>query len=112
MENEYVLITTTTNNAEEAQRIAAALVERRLAACVQVYGPIQSTYRWQGRIEQSQEWMCNIKTSAVRYPAVESAIQEVHSYDEPEIIAVPILFGSYGYLQWMRQEIEQPQLNS
>ncbi len=112
MENEYLVVSTTTSSAEEAQQIASVLVEQRLAACVQVTGPVQSTYRWQGQVEQAQEWMCHIKTSVVRYPAVEAAIQEIHSYEQPEIIAVPILFGAYGYLQWMRQEIGQAQVHS
>jgi len=98
---ECLQVTTTTGSEEEAERIGAALVERRLAACVQIVGPISSRYRWQGKIERSTEWMCVAKTSAARYAALEAAIRELHSYEEPEIVATPIVAGSKGYLDWI-----------
>ena len=98
---EYLQVLTTAGSEEEADRIGAALVERRLAACAQVLGPIASRYRWQGKIEQAQEWMCVAKTEASRYPELEAAIRELHSYDEPEIVATPIVAGSKGYLDWL-----------
>lgn len=102
---EYLQVLTTVNAEEEAERIAAALVERRLAACVQVTGPISSHYRWQGKVERSQEWLCLVKTEASRCPEVEAAIAELHSYDEPEIIATPIVAGSAGYLAWISESL-------
>ncbi len=98
---EYLQVLTTTGSKEEAERISTALVERRLAACVQVLGPIASRYRWQGEVETAREWMCVVKTEASRYPQVEAAIRELHSYDEPEIVATPIVAGSVGYLDWI-----------
>jgi periplasmic divalent cation tolerance protein len=98
---EYVQVLTTAGSEEEAERIGALLIERRLAACVQVLGPIASRYRWQGKVEEAREWQCAAKTEAARYPEVEAAIREAHSYEEPEIVAIPILAGSRGYLDWV-----------
>lgn len=102
---DHVQVLTTTGSEEEAARIAEVLVERRLAACVQVIGPITSRYRWQGEIEEEREWQCLAKTTRAAYAAVEAAIREVHSYDEPEIIATPIVAGSAGYLAWIDQNV-------
>ena len=103
---DHIQVLTTVGSEEEGERIAAALVERRLAACVQVSGPISSHYRWQGEVEHSQEWLCLVKTEASRYAEVEAAIAELHSYDEPEIIATPIVAGSAGYLEWIARSVE------
>jgi periplasmic divalent cation tolerance protein len=98
---DYLQVQTTAGSAEEAERIAAALVERRLAACVQTIGPIASRYRWRGEIETAEEWLCLAKTEAARYPQLEAAIRELHSYEEPEIVATAIVAGSSGYLAWL-----------
>ena len=98
-------MSTTAGSEAEAEAIAAALVERRLAACVQILGPLASTYRWQGTVETAREWQCVVKTAASRYAEVEAAIRELHSYDEPEIIATPIVSGSAGYLRWIDESI-------
>ena len=102
---EYLQVLTTAGSEEEAERISAALVERRLAACVQVFGPIASRYRWQGEVETAREWICVAKTEAARYEGVEAAIRELHSYDEPEIVATPIVAGSRGYLDWVSESL-------
>lgn len=102
---EYLQVLTTAGSEEEAGRIASMLVERRLAACVQVVGPITSRYRWQGAIEEEREWQCLAKTTRAAYSAVEAAIREAHSYDEPEIIATPIVAGSPGYLAWIEENV-------
>ena len=101
----HVQILTTAGSEEEAGRIAAMLVERRLAACVQVVGPIVSRYRWQGEVEEEREWQCLAKTTRMAYEEVEAAIRELHSYDEPEIVATPILVGSAGYLAWIEENV-------
>ena len=98
---EYVQVLTTASSEGEAEAISAALLERRLAACVQVAGPVRSRYRWQGEVETAEEWQSVAKTTAAALPRVEEAIRELHSYDEPEIVAVPILAGSAGYLDWI-----------
>jgi periplasmic divalent cation tolerance protein len=104
----FLHITTTVGSREEADRMATTLVDRRLAGCVQILGPIRSVYRWQGEIEHSEEWLCQIKTTREQYEAVEAAIRELHSYDCPEIIATPIVAGSEAYLQWLAENIAAP----
>lgn len=105
---EYVQVLTTAGSEEEAERIASTLVEQRLAACVQVAGPIASHYRWQGKLEREQEWQCLAKTEAGLYERVEDAIRAIHSYDEPEILAIPVLAGSDGYLEWISENVGPP----
>jgi periplasmic divalent cation tolerance protein len=102
---DYLQVLTTVESEEEAERISAALVARRLAACVQVLGPIASRYRWQGEVETAREWLCLAKTEVSRYPELEAAIRELHSYDEPEIVATPIVAGSQGYLDWIGESL-------
>jgi len=98
-------VLTTVGSEEDAERISAALVERRLAACVQVVGPVASRYRWQGEVETAREWQCLAKTEGRRYPEVEAAIRELHPYDEPEIVATSIAAGSAGYLAWVSESL-------
>jgi len=98
-------IVTTTASKDDADRIARALVEQRLAACVQVVGPISSTYHWQGQLEMSQEWLCVIKTRQSHYRAIEDAIRRMHSYEVPEILAFNVAAGSQNYLDWLRGEL-------
>jgi periplasmic divalent cation tolerance protein len=100
----YIQITTTTETKEEAQKIAQYLVEQKLAACVQISGPIESTYRWKGKVETAEEWLCLIKTRENLFDKVETAIKKLHSYETPEIIAVPIVKGSKEYLHWIDNE--------
>lgn len=101
----YLQVTTAAGSEQEAERISAALVERRLAACAQVVGPVSSRYRWQGEVEHEREWLCLAKTDASRYEEVEAAIRELHSYEEPEIVATPIVAGSAGYLGWLSESL-------
>jgi len=103
---EYLQVLTSAGSEEEAERISVALIERRLAACVQILGPVSSRYRWQGEIERAREWLCLAKTEAGRYDDLEAAIREVHSYEEPEIVATPIVAGSASYLEWLGRSVE------
>ncbi len=106
METDYLLVITTTSSKEEAEIIADLMVSKRLAACVQVEGPLTSVYWWKGKPEKDQEWKCSFKTSQLKYSQLEQAIKENHSYDTPEIIALPIVMGSTEYLDWMKTELE------
>lgn len=99
-------VTTTVATQADAERIAAALVEERLAACVQVAGPIISTYRWQGAVERVTEWHCHCKTTRARYPALEARLRELHPYETPEIIALPIVAGFPAYLAWIEEGVQ------
>jgi len=104
---DYIQVLTTTEHEEDAARIARTLVEARLAACVQVLGPITSTYRWKDAIETSREWQCVAKSRAERFARIEEAIRGVHPYEVPEILAVPITAGSRAYLEWLDAELEE-----
>ena len=101
----FIQVTTTTEKKEDAERIARSLVETRLAACVQIVGPIESIYRWKGRIETTGEWLCLIKSRRDNYGAVEEMIRSLHPYEVPEIVAVPFTAGSRDYLGWLRDEL-------
>ena len=101
----YIQITTTTETKEDAQKIAQYLVETRLAACIQITGPITSIYRWKGKAENAQEWLCLIKTRKELFNKVETAIKKLHPYETPEIVAVPIVKGTKEYLRWLDDEL-------
>ena len=99
---------TTLPNREQADRLAQQLVESHHAACVQVLGPLDSTYRWQGKLEHSQEWLLIAKTTMAAYAALEEQIRKLHPYEVPEILAAPMTAGNPAYLDWVRQEVAQP----
>lgn len=91
---------------ETAQRLATGLVERQLAACVNVLPGVRSFYRWEGRLEQADEVQLLIKTSNNNYPAVEQFIRQQHPYEVPEIIAIPVTAGLPAYLKWLEDACE------
>jgi periplasmic divalent cation tolerance protein len=99
--SKYIQVITTTDSREAAGKIAETLVKKKLAACVQVSGPISSTYEWQGKFENTEEWYCVIKTRESLYGKVEEAIKAVHTYEVPEIISLPITAGNPAYLAWI-----------
>ena len=100
-------VTITAESREQAGALAGALLERRLAACVQVVGPVESRYWWEGTMETSTEWLCVVKTTDDRYDELEAAVRHLHSYDVPEILAVPVVRGSQPYLRWVGAETGQ-----
>jgi len=102
---DYGIALTTAGSQEEAERIARALVERRLAACVNIVPQIKSIYRWQEKIETAQEWLLVIKTTRAAFERVELAIRELHSYDLPECICLAIDDGSKEYLEWIASSV-------
>jgi periplasmic divalent cation tolerance protein len=104
---QYVQIFTTTGKREDAEKVALALVQKRLAGCVQIIGPIQSTYWWKNRIETAEEWLCLIKSEKGLYKELEKTIKETHPYETPEITAVPIVAGSKEYLEWLGHELKR-----
>ncbi|MFC1824249.1 divalent-cation tolerance protein CutA [Thermodesulfobacteriota bacterium] len=101
---DYIQVSTTAGSKEDAQKIARVVVEKRLAACAQVMGPITSIYWWQEKMEEEEEWLCLMKTQNALYHQLDSAIKAIHPYEEPEIIALPIASGSPGYLDWLKRE--------
>jgi periplasmic divalent cation tolerance protein len=100
-------VTTTLPDRAAAQRMADTLIAERLAACAQVLGPVSSTYRWDGRVEHAEEWYCNLKTTDQRLPALEQRVRELHPYELPELIAIPISGGDTQYLEWIRTEVSE-----
>ena len=105
---DYIQVITTTGRKEDAEKIAGALVGSRLAACVQVSGPITSTYRWKGAVETAGEWQCVAKSRRDLYEQIEKAVRRLHPYEVPEILAVPIVAGSKSYLAWLEGELVRP----
>jgi periplasmic divalent cation tolerance protein len=105
---QYIQVVTTTGSREDAERIAKMLVERRLAACVQISGPITSTYRWEGAIETASEYQCTAKSRLDLFAQLEQAIREIHPYQTPEILATQIFAGSAAYLGWLDAELQPP----
>ena len=100
-----IQVITTTGTKEDARKIARALLEDRLAACVQVVGPITSSYWWEDEIEEAEEWLCLIKTTADLFERLEHAVRATHPYDVPEILAVPVVAGGADYLAWLREQL-------
>ncbi len=100
-----LLVLTTCGSAEDAQRLATALVELKLAACVNTVNNVASTYRWAGAVQRDQESLLVIKTTEARLPALEAAIRERSSYELPEVLAIPVHGGSAGYLAWLAESV-------
>ena len=107
-EGDTLLVYTNLPDRAAAMRLAQALVERRLAACVNVLAGCTSVYRWKGAVEQADEVPVLLKTRAARYPEVEAAIRELHPYELPEVVAVPIVRGLPEYLEWVAEETAIP----
>lgn len=101
---EFIVVYVTAGSADEAERLASSLVEERLAACVTLIRDVQSIYRWEGRIERSAEALLIIKTRRDVFEALKSKVEELHTYAVPEVIALPILEGNSGYLQWLNEQ--------
>jgi periplasmic divalent cation tolerance protein len=99
------IVLTTAGSADEARKIAQALVERRLAACVNIVPQIESVYRWQGKIETASEWLLVIKTQAGAFERLRDAIHELHSYSVPECVMIEVTEGSQEYLAWLGENV-------
>jgi len=96
---------TTFSSLEEAQSVSSAIVNQRLAACSQLFGPVKSIYWWKGKVEESQEWIVSFKTTAEVYKKLEDAIKMLHSYEVPQILAFRVSHGSREYMKWVRQNV-------
>lgn len=101
------IVLTTVGSEEEARKIASHLVENHLAACVNLLPRVESIYRWQGKVESSEEWLLLIKTSEAKSSAVQEAIQRLHSYKLPECIVIAIEDGSPQYLEWLADSLKR-----
>lgn len=103
-----LLVLTNLPDADSAHALAAALVEQRLAACVNILAPCRSVFRWEGKVEDASEVPLLIKTTKARYPDLEAAIRARHPYELPEIVAVPLTHGLPAYLDWVASETTSP----
>ena len=104
VDGRFLQVQTTTDSRAEAVALARAAVELRLAACAQVSGPLASTYWWEDSVERAEEWLLTLKLPAAGYQALAEFLTRRHSYDEPEIVALPIIAGSEPYLSWIEEE--------
>ena len=106
MQNKFAIILSTVDSPDYAQNIAHALVERRLAACVNIVPGVESIYRWQGKIDSAQELLLVIKTASDRFEQVREALRELHPYEVPECVMVEIEQGSAEYLEWLGEGLK------
>jgi periplasmic divalent cation tolerance protein len=102
---EFIVIFVTAGSTVEAERLSRTLVEERLAACVNRIKSVQSVYRWQGSVEESEEELLVIKSRKELFASVEKRVCELHSYSVPEVIALPIIKGSQAYLDWLDEQL-------
>ena len=100
------IVLSTAGSEAEARKIAHHLIENQLAACVNIIPQIESIYRWEDKIESGREWLLLIKTTSANFAAARDAILELHSYDLPECIAIPVADGSAAYLEWIDQSVK------
>jgi len=107
--DKIIQIVTTCDNKALAKGIGKQLVEKRLAACAQISGPITSIYWWKGKMEETTEWVCTLKSTTRLYERVEAAIRKLHSYDLPEIIAIDMEKTLSAYADWVREETNKPE---
>ena len=107
MELEPIVVFVTCGSEEEAVKISNALVEERLAACVNLISPVRSIYRWEEKIWDEKEWLLIIKTQRKRFQEIETRVKSLHSYSVPEIISLPIVEGSSSYLNWLAEMTEK-----
>src|SRR5262245_30952679 len=101
-----IVVFMTASNGEEATRLADLLIGAHLAACVQIFPEIESVYRWQGQIERQAEVLLIAKTTTAKFAELEREVRALHSYETPEIVAIPIVAGSNPYLDWLSASVE------
>jgi periplasmic divalent cation tolerance protein len=105
--DQAVAVFITAANREEAARLAEMLVEKRLAACVQILPEMESVYRWQGKVERQKEILLIAKTVSSKFAELESEVRALHSYETPEIVAFPLTTGSHPYLEWLSASVSE-----
>ena len=102
-----IVVLSTCSSEEEASRIARELIEDQLAACVNILSPVRSFYRWKGKVCDEKEWVLLIKTGRETFEALENKVKSLHSYEVPELICLPVLGGSFAYLEWMEETLRK-----
>jgi periplasmic divalent cation tolerance protein len=102
---DYIQVFTTTDTKDNARQISRTVLDRNLAACAQIVGPVTSLFWWKSSINEEEEWLVIIKTKKDLYEELERSIRKVHKYEIPEILAIPVVSGSKSYLDWLDQEV-------
>jgi periplasmic divalent cation tolerance protein len=102
---DFCQVTTTLPDQAGAERLGATLVQERLAACAQVAGPVSSVYWWQGKMERAGEWYCHLKTTTDKLSKLQRRLRELHPYEVPEMVAVPLVDGDPAYLKWIEDTV-------
>ena len=105
-----IVVLSTCASVEEAERLARRVIDDHLAACVNVLSPVRSFYRWQGKVEDSAEWLLIIKSTRDKFDALRAALESAHTYELPEIIAIPVVDGSPNYLSWIERELQSAEI--
>ncbi len=106
MKNDFIQVFVSCESRDQARLLVDSLLEEHIIACAQILPKVESFYRWRGQIEQSEECLLILKSTQDQFNALEQLVTEMHSYDVPEIIAVPIVAGSPNYLQWINEHIK------
>lgn len=101
-----IVVLSACSSREEAERVARQLVDRRVAACVNLVGGVRSVYRWQGKVEDSEEILLVIKSTRALFAELQETLAAAHSYEVPEVLALPVVDGSAAYLAWMERELK------
>ncbi len=105
-----IVVLSTCASADEAERLARRVIDDRLAACVNVLSPVRSFYRWKGKVEDSAEWLLIIKSSREKFDGLRAALESAHTYEVPEVIAIPIVDGAPNYLSWIERELQTAEI--
>jgi periplasmic divalent cation tolerance protein len=105
-----IVVMSTCGSSEEAQRLARQLVAQRAAACVNIVAPVRSIYRWNGRIEDAEEWLLIVKSSRSSFDRLRTILEAAHSYELPEVLAIPVVAGSPNYLAWIEGEVPEAEV--
>ncbi len=105
--SDIIIVITTSDSRDEAVKLGRMMVEKRLAACAQISGPIESHFWWDGKLDRAEEWQCRFKTSRKLYSALEQEIRKAHSYQVPQIVAVPVLTALTDFESWVMEETDQ-----
>jgi periplasmic divalent cation tolerance protein len=107
MKEKYIQVITTIDTKEDAEKITEILLNRRLAGCIQIIGPVTSTYWWKNKIEKASEWLCIVKSTKNLFEEIKQSIREIHPYETPEIISIPIVNGDNDYLKWLQDKLKK-----
>ncbi len=107
MENQYIVVLVTTSSKQEAENITQKLLEAKLIACANILGPVSSHFHWGGKVEQAEEFLVLMKSQLDLFDALSTKVKALHSYETPEVVALPIVAGSQAYLDWLGASLKQ-----